>query len=389
MGLFFLMPHPIPGFPHGLLKFDFDAWQIHFFGVTLVPGLFHILSLFIMWILLTIALISSFFSKVFCGWICPQNTFYELFEGAIKSLSKRFPRFRRSKRAQNRLDLALSLFFGLAVASTVLLYFKGAHPLFKTLSFIGVFTFFSFDTHKLKHKFCHSACPYAFLQKSLQNTQSMHVAWEETRENKPCTSCRACEVACYVDLDVKKDAFDIDCTMCGACIDACARVYSRRSEPPLLQFSTGKKTLFQWCLAIGYVIYSTFFIYQVVERPTVSFRIATPMGGSSISDLPIEKDSHSTNTFWVRTRNLSSKPLSLRLSMEPAQYQDMFSWESDQLAGDTITLAPFSSSAIPIEVTLTKGGRDMPFYIPVLFRLESPDKSKEIGMQEVLFRTER
>ncbi len=339
--LFLVAPHPVSivGLEHGLLSFDFGDRRIYFFGLVLVPGLFHIFFLGLMLPLFALCVSASFYSKVFCGWVCPQNIFFELFDGVARALKKRSPRFRRSLKAQKFLDLTLAVGWGLAIAWTTTCYFVEADPIFYAAAFTAIFLFFVFDTHYLKHKFCKSACPYALIQKSFQDPHSLHVVWEK-REGSPCGTCHACEKACYVDLDIKKTPFDIDCTMCGACVDACSHVYSRKEEGPVLTFgSIPGRSPQKIIVGCSFVLFLALFAWAIWSRPIATFRIDYPPSGTQFE--PFIVDGRETNRYRMRIRNMTDATLTYQLQVNEGY---------EHSGPKTLKVPPFESLSLPFTV---------------------------------------
>jgi len=361
------VPLPISGLEHGLLKFDFVDWRIYFFGIILVPGLFHLLTISFVIPLYALTVSSALYSKVFCGWVCPQNIFYEMFDGINKQISKRFPSFRKSERAQSILDLTLSILWGLIIAGTALNYFRGANTIFLATLFFGIFIFFVYDTHWLKHDFCKNACPYAYIQKSFQAPNSLHVVWEERSANK-CGVCRACEEACYVGINVRRDPFNIDCTMCGACVDACDRVFSRRPEPSLLEFGfvpfeeknksekfgkfgtkLGLNTLAKIFLVLSFAMFIAYFAYQLTHRPLESFRVDYP-ASASVNQLPFIDEGKHTNRFTLRIRSLTDHEEKYTVTLDDPNFSII--WKENNK--DQLITAPFQKFDTEIWVQADK-----------------------------------
>ena len=388
--LFLPVPIPfVPGLEQGILRFDFDLWRIHFFGITLVPGLFHLFFLAFLIPLYLLAITSALYSKVFCGWVCPQNIFFEMFSGVQKRLKKRFPRFRKSPRLQNLCDLGLAMSWGLLIAWTATRYFIGASPIFTTFLFTLLFLFFVYDTHYLKHSFCQNACPYAFLQKSFQREHSLHVMWEDRAGNK-CGTCRACEVACYVDLDIKKDTYHLDCTMCGACVDACESVYRNRPEPSLLRFAfqeapnkgrlqrLGLNSRPKIFLVSSFAIFLIFFGWSVTHRPIGDFRIDYPVGGTA-NQLPYLEGGKETNLYSLRIRNMNDQRERYELTIVGNQYE--VDWEESE------PINAFETATTTLRVHRRHQNDSASSVSPISFQLRRKADGQLLGEQTLLFRS--
>lgn len=389
--VFFILPKPIPfisGLESGILRFDFAAWQIHFFGITLVPGTLHIFYLAFIIPLFALAVISSLYSKIFCGWICPQNIFYEMFEAVHNLLRKKFPSYRKSPKLQDFCDFSMAVIWGALITWTADSYFVGAQSKLHFVMMSALFIFFVFDTHWLKHDFCKNACPYAHLQKSFQRGNSLHVAWED-RPGNNCGICTACEKACYVDINVREAPFHHDCTMCGACIDACNKVFSRRPEPSLLQFEfeEGKKNyggINTWpklFICIAFALFLAYFTWMVINRPQASFRIDYPVGGTE-KQLPAVVDGYDINYFTVRVRSMSDEHEEFRLELLSDGYE--IHWID--CAECVQTLDPFTKGQA--EVIIRRPVDDTAPTLDIIYlQLRRLRDNSIIGGQEVYFKT--
>lgn len=389
--IFFLLPLPIPELGHpGFLRFDFDSWQIHFFGLILIPGLFHIFFMAFIIPLFALAVSSSLYGKVFCGWVCPQNIFYELFEAVHSRLKKYSPTYRRSSHAQRTVDLLMALGWGVLIAYWVQLYFVGAHPIFRYASFIGIATFFTLDTHLLKHQFCKNACPYAHLQKAFQKENSMHVQWEN-RPGNHCGVCTACEKACYVDINIRDTPFHLDCTMCGACVDACNRVFSRKEEPSLLQFAFGREekksflginTAPKLFTVIGFIAFIVFFGWTIYTRPTVDFRIDYPASGST-RQLPWMEDGRHYNAFTVRVRSLSTKKETLQLRIMEPDFELIWVDSPSKIR----QLDPLSRQSARVHIRAAASvSKDLTPFTPIHLQLSRPTDGSIVDTAELFFK---
>lgn len=384
--LFLVAPWPIPWIPgleHGLIKVDFEDWRVYLFGLVLVPGNLHILTLCVIFPLLALTVSASLWGKVFCGWVCPQNTFFEAFAGLQKWLKKYYPWYRQRPALWPWVDLAHSAFWGLVIAGTCLLYFRSPAPIFAGALFLSVFAWFVLDTYWLRHQFCREMCPYAFLQKSLQNQDTLFIAYENRAGNK-CQTCRACEHACYVDIDIKKDTHHIDCTLCGACVDACNVVFSRQEAPSLLTFTSPKKSSWSfWGIDSGvkafiaglFLAFVIFFAWAIATMPSTAYRIDYPMASfrqEEIKEFP----------YTLRLRNLSKSDRSYSLEVGPKNFQIV--WKNG--VGEQIALQPFGSKTLSFRIQSDIPTEELGQFSTISFRLEDLTDDELVGEEERYFR---
>ncbi|MCB1136974.1 MAG: 4Fe-4S binding protein [Chlamydiia bacterium] len=396
LALFFILaPLPLPWLPgleQGLIKVDFDNWRMHFFGITLVPGILHLFALGLIFLLFCIAVMATLYGKVFCGWFCPQNIFYESFETVHDYLRKYYPRYRKSLSLQKACDLGMALASASLVTYIFSRYFIGASPIFTYASSTFLMLFITIDTHWMKHKFCKNACPYAFLQQSFNDTSSLHVAYNN-RPGSPCGMCKACVKACYVDLDIKKDTFHIDCTLCGSCVDACERVFSRSDKPALLsyQFGAGEHKppfnilgINSWrklFVVAAFACFCLFFASMIALRPSIQMRVDYPMGGGRGDQMvPYLEGTKTTNRFTLRLKSLSSTIGSYSFTVD-APYE--LQWISDP--SELTQLDPYETIKLDFKVQMKQEPDSLPFFSPITFTLLSSD-GKVAATQESVFK---
>lgn len=354
---FFLLPTPLPfpGLEKGLLKLDFNNWIIHFLGTPLPKELFYLFFLAILLVLVSLFVYSAIYGKLFCGWVCPQNIYFELLENVHKNLRKRFPAYRKSPKYQKSLDFTLTVIFASLTSWNINRYFLGLAPIFQAYITIAPFIFFVLLVHVFKHRFCQNACPIAIFQKSLQDEKSLHISYEKNRTDKPCGVCYACEKACYVNIDIKQTPFHIDCTLCGACVDACSQVYRKKNEESLLSFSFESQKLsflekiglnqrFKQLSFFAFLILLIAYCSAFILRPELYTHI------QSISNKASDKQNYQEYSLF--TANLSQKKQSLILENP----QENFTIEETANTKEII-LAPLERKRAIFRV-LYKGPKD-------------------------------
>lgn len=383
----------IPGLEQGLLKVNFETWRVHFFSFTLVPGTLHVISLAIIFLLLCITLMATLYGKVFCGWACPQNILFESFEAIHHSLKKRYPFYRKRPSLQKGLDFFMAITAAAVITWVANQYFIGASPIFRWAMSLFLMGFVTLEAYWLKHDFCRTACPYAFLQQSFNDKSSLHIHWESQRPGAPCGSCTACEKACYVDLDIKKDTFSIDCTLCGACVDACEKVYSRSSEPSLLSFQFGEEAspsswnilginqLRKLFVVLTWLTFTLFFLWTLFTLPMVKFRVDYPLGGSRESQLPFLEEGKWVNRYTLRLSNLTEQAHTYKIQVDP---QFRYTWEEER--GEEISLSSFEQKTLPLQLQWKEQPDPLPFLTPVSFSLFD-EQGKEVARRELYFKS--
>jgi ferredoxin-type protein NapH len=169
--------------------------------------------------------------RVFCGWVCPQNTLSELFDAAGRRLgiSRLFaptpaPLARYAVLAA---ILAATLLYGFPLASllsapgiisvqTARLIYEGAVGL--ELALIGIILLA--ELFLVRRVWCNHFCPVGSMLSLFRSKRTLRVVRAEEGEHA-CIHCRECAKACQLGLNPMGGEIAPQCHNCGACIDAC------------------------------------------------------------------------------------------------------------------------------------------------------------------------
>ncbi|QOY38753.2 quinol dehydrogenase ferredoxin subunit NapH [Anaerobacillus isosaccharinicus] len=168
--------------------------------------------------------------RVFCSWVCPVNTLLELTD----SLRKRF---------KNLPDVQLNLNTKSQLAALVLiLSFVIGVPIFEIISPIGntlrnllfvwgigsfiILAIVLFDFFISKRGWCRYLCPVGGFYSSIGKAGQLRVKIDDEK----CVSCMQCKKVCFSHPSILDPAINGeisyvisgDCSLCGACIDACS-----------------------------------------------------------------------------------------------------------------------------------------------------------------------
>jgi cytochrome c oxidase accessory protein FixG len=228
------------------------------------PQDFFIFGLAMLTFVVFIILFTAAFGRLFCGWVCPQTIFMEMFfrrieyfiEGnaAEQRLLAKAPWTTRKlfkKTSKHTVFFLLSFI----IANFFLAYIIGAKELgkiitepvhlhigglFSILIFSGVFyAVYAF----FREQVCTVICPYGRLQSVLLDSNSMIVAYDykrgeprakfnkkTTRETADCIDCMQCVKVCPTGIDIRNGT-QMECVGCTACIDACNAIMEKINKP--------------------------------------------------------------------------------------------------------------------------------------------------------------
>lgn len=246
------------------LQFNIPDSKFIIFGKIFWPQDFFIFGLGMVTFIVFIILFTSAFGRLFCGWVCPQTIFMEMFfrkieyfiEGdapAQRMLAK--APWNREKIFKKTTKHVLFFLLSFFIANLFLSYIIGIEELYRIITapvsenlggffailifsgvFYGVFAFF-------REQVCTVVCPYGRLQGVLMDKNSMIVAYDyqrgETRAKYrkekaadvgDCIDCFQCVDVCPTGIDIRNGT-QMECVGCTACIDACNNIMEKVNRP--------------------------------------------------------------------------------------------------------------------------------------------------------------
>lgn len=245
VGLVFLALIPILD----LFRFDLGNNQFLLLGQR-----FFIHQLYlpiIMFVILMIVLIffSRIFGRIWCGWLCPQNTWAEL--GDYLSALAHKQESSVSKFLKLTISVLVAFCMILFFSFVLMAVFVDPKELWKQAAtgniggFVGIslvkLTVFGFaNMLVIRHSFCWNICPYAMLQKVLANSGTLRIIFNLST----CVDCKGCEKVCTMKLrprylDKTQDV--TNCINCGQCIKACNVQAQPRGVDSSLSYAFGKE----------------------------------------------------------------------------------------------------------------------------------------------------
>jgi cytochrome c oxidase accessory protein FixG len=277
-----------------LFRFDFTISRFYFFRKEIWLDEWTLIWLALMFAMWLVGAASLILGRVYCAYACPQMVFTEyahdidaLSRKMVKKLGGKLPQEKRLAAAR---AVSLALLAPVAVVFSVLLmaYFAPLPEVARRLvrldlgpwvGLIGAITavFFFLDFAFLREGFCRSVCPYGLLQGILEDGRSLHVTFDET--TGPCIECNLCAKVCPMEIDIREGPYQIECTRCGNCIDACNLILGKRKRPGLLAFGFGSASLRHWdakrvLVAVSTVGFGVALAAAVALRQEVSFRLS-------------------------------------------------------------------------------------------------------------------
>lgn len=181
-------------------------------------------------IFLGVLMLTVFFKRVFCSWICPLGTLNEL----VSSIRERFSRYSPMSHNALKISAALKTVVLLVIVGSTFYYydlvFRPFCPYFTAFGLhghtTGVLSYFILInifilTLTVKMGFCRTLCPFgAFL-----NIFNIRTVFKIYRDEEKCVNCKLCDRVCPAELNVSEAPAvkSAECTMCMNCIGACGK----------------------------------------------------------------------------------------------------------------------------------------------------------------------
>ena len=317
------------------------------FGLTFWPQDFYLVVLLALTVLLTLALSTTAFGRIWCGWLCPQTVFMEMLfrkiEYAIEgSAAQQLRRDRAAPTVRVWVTRALkhTIFFALSflIANVFLSYIIGSDALWKivtdppgrhvagliaitvfSLVFYGVFA-------RFREQACTLACPYGRVMSALIDEHTLTVTYDRVRGEPrahlrvagseapagDCIDCAQCVTVCPTGIDIR-NGIQLECVNCAACIDACDPVMRRLGRAPGLIRITSDEAIrvgaTRWltgrvkAYAAVWAIVTTAVIASIATRPALDVLILrqpgtlyVDTGGGSVANFYTVQVFNRTNT---------------------------------------------------------------------------------------------
>ena len=252
------------------LLFNVLERRFNLFSFSFWPQDFHIVVIIMIIGVVSLALFTVAFGRIFCGWICPQTIFMEMVfrriefwidgdRGAQMRLAKQEWNAEKIKKRITKWIiffiisfLIANVFLAYIIGSDKLLLYISEGPLQNTNTLIALLIFtavFYFIYAWFREQVCIIACPYGRMQGVLLDNKTINVAYDYVRgegeigrakfnkqENRAstgkgdCIDCKQCVNVCPTGIDIRNGT-QLECTNCTACIDECNSIMTSVGLP--------------------------------------------------------------------------------------------------------------------------------------------------------------
>jgi len=398
--------------------FDLDAPRFHVFGLVLQPQ-----DLIFLAGLLVIAALALFFftalaGRLWCGYACPQTVYSEIYQWIEwRAEGDRQARQRLdaqpwspAKLRRKALKHAGWLAVALAAGFTFVGYFVPIRALPGHLAQAGLASWPAFwllfyagvlygHAGFMREQICKYMCPYARIQSTLIDGDSLVIAYDaargEPRGSRPrrtdpqsvglgsCTDCTLCVQVCPAGIDIR-NGLQNECIGCAACIDACDDVMRKMDYPiGLVRYATsnGVEQRLSRTQMLRRLWRPRVLVYGALMSAAgaafaVGLALRTPVGLDVMRDRGVMArlgdDGRLENLYRVKITNRGERPTEVRLSVvgpsgleiDPATPLKLGPGEAHPMslrlslpAAAAATLPP---GALPVRIAVTEVGHGAP-----------------------------
>ena len=264
LGIYYLVPW-IPWGDRQMVLFDLPARKFYVLWFSFFPQDFLYLAFFLIICALSLFLFTALAGRLWCGYACPQTVWTEVFiwiEQKVEGNRSHRLKLDRQPLNQNKLLKKITkhsiwVVFALWTGFTFVGFFTPITDLGARLVSLELgpwetfwIIFYSFATYGnagwMREQVCIYMCPYARFQSAMFDSDTLVIAYDETRGEQrgsrkrdsdyqteglgDCIDCTMCVQVCPTGIDIR-DGLQYECISCAACIDACDSVMDKVGYP--------------------------------------------------------------------------------------------------------------------------------------------------------------
>jgi len=271
LGVYYLLPFVRwdrgPQAPSQAVLVDFPNRRFYFFFIELWPQEVYYFTGLLIVAAMALFLMNAVGGRIWCGYLCPQTVWTDLFYAVERLIEgDRRDRIRKDKgafslRRAGELTAKHTIWLMIAwwTGGAWVLYFADAPTLVRDLAtfrapfaayvWIGILTFTTYTLAGfMREQVCTYMCPWPRIQAALTDEWALNVTYRHDRGEPrvsakkadelrhkglpagDCVDCFQCVAVCPTGIDIRNGA-QLECIMCGLCIDACDNVMAKLGRP--------------------------------------------------------------------------------------------------------------------------------------------------------------
>ena len=260
-----------PNVPDQAILIDMTNSRAYFFFIEIWPQEVYYLTGILIFLAVALFFVTSLFGRVWCGYMCPQTVWTDLFvwvERIVQGDRVQRMRLRSAPLSLNKvwkllLTHSIWLVIGLFTGGAWVFYFNDAPTLLEGLlhldvssSVLGWMIALTLSTYLFagyaREQVCTYVCPYSRFQSAMFDKDSLVIGYDAARgeargKHKKgtsfegrghCIDCTACVQVCPMGIDIR-DGLQMECIACGLCVDACNDIMEKVDLPQgLIRYDT-------------------------------------------------------------------------------------------------------------------------------------------------------
>lgn len=271
LGIYYLLPFVRwdrgPYAPHQAVLIDFPSRRFYFFAIEIWPQEIYYLTGLLVLAALFLFLSNAVAGRVWCGYLCPQTVWTDLFYAVERWVEgDRRERMRhdadkwtselvRRKLLKHGIWVLIAWWTG----GAWVLYFADAPTLVRELAtfrapatawiWIAILTATTYTLAGfMREQVCTYMCPWPRIQAALTDEHALNVTYRHDRGEPrgsfkkteaarvaglpggDCVDCLQCVMVCPTGVDIR-NGLQLSCIQCGLCIDACDAVMGKIGRP--------------------------------------------------------------------------------------------------------------------------------------------------------------
>lgn len=181
-----------------------------------------------------VAVASVFFSRIFCGWLCPVGLLQRIiFSLRLKLFKKKITYSHKVHLALLGFKYLLTLILILAIFYTGKMITVDYCPVYLLAGFnvfgivwpaLIVFLVLIIGTLFIRRFFCRYLCPLSvFFELSIWLGHKLNLSKSMVRDKKHCTDCKVCEMHCPAGIKITQNEVGnmVFCLACRECMLKC------------------------------------------------------------------------------------------------------------------------------------------------------------------------